>query len=61
MNAAGKKSKGCFEIHVFSLLGTILLITFDFKAINLIWAVYPFCEEKMEAKDGELCLEIKTQ
>lgn len=46
---------------VLSLLGAILLVTFDFKATNLIWAVYPFCGEKMEAKDGKWCLEIKSQ
>lgn len=50
-----------FMYLVFSLLGTILLVTFDFKAINLIWTVYPFCGEKMEAKHGKLHLEIKTQ
>lgn len=46
---------------VLGLLGTILLVTFDFKTINLIWATYPFCRENMDAKDGKWCLEIKTQ
>lgn len=34
---------------------------FDFKVINLIWTVYSFCREKVEAEDGKSCLEIMTQ